>query len=71
MSARLVPVEYRKVSGPQEQAGGGEGQKALSPRELEWRQPSGRQISVNELNFIPENKDYVELGSLGTNPFLH
>lgn len=26
---------------------------------------------VNQVNFIPENRDYIELGTPGTNPNLH
>lgn len=46
----------------------GQQEDLYAPHEHRQRQPSGRQISVNQLNFIPEYKEYLELGSLRTNP---
>lgn len=48
-----------------------EPQKAVAAHEQGWRQTSGRQISVNQLDFIPECKEYIGLGSLGANCNFH
>lgn len=34
-------------------------------------EPSRRQISVSQLNFVSEYKEYIGLWSLGTNPNLY
>lgn len=46
-------------------------QKALCvAHEQEWRQPSRRQTSVNQLNSIPEYKEYNRIGEPGDKPQL-
>lgn len=48
-----------------------EPQKAVAAHEQGWRQTSGRQISVNQLKFIQEYKDYIGSEHLETRRNLH
>ena len=48
-----------------------EGEEAEAENRAQMAVGTIEMMVVNQVNFISENREYIELGSLGTNPNLH